>query len=50
MSWDGKPRADEVAAKLKTSVAEVDDLKQLVRTTCSLDSRSATGRIRFCAM
>ncbi len=33
-----EPRADEVAAKLKTSVAEVDDLKQLVRTTCSLDS------------
>jgi RNA polymerase nonessential primary-like sigma factor len=33
-----EPMADEVAAKLKTSVAEVDDLKQLVRTTCSLDS------------
>ncbi len=33
-----EPRAEEVAAKLKTSVAEVDDLKQLVRTTCSLDS------------
>ena len=33
-----EPRADEVAAKLKTSEAEVDDLKQLVRTTCSLDS------------
>ncbi len=33
-----EPRTDEVAAKLKTSEAEVDDLKQLVRTTCSLDS------------
>jgi RNA polymerase primary sigma factor/RNA polymerase nonessential primary-like sigma factor len=33
-----EPRAEEVAAKLKTSVAEVDDLKQLVRTTCPLDS------------
>lgn len=33
-----EPQAEEVAAKLKTSVAEVDDLKQLVRTTCSLDS------------
>lgn len=33
-----EPRVDEVAAKLKTSEAEVEDLKQLVRTTCSLDS------------
>ena len=33
-----EPLAEEVAAKLKVSVAEVDDLKQLVRTTCSLDS------------
>ncbi len=33
-----EPRADEVAAKMKTSVEEVEDLKQLVRTTCSLDS------------
>lgn len=33
-----EPRTEEVAAKLKTSEAEVDDLKQLVRTTCSLDS------------
>jgi RNA polymerase primary sigma factor/RNA polymerase nonessential primary-like sigma factor len=33
-----EPRTDEVAAKLKTSEEEVDDLKQLVRTTCSLDS------------
>jgi RNA polymerase primary sigma factor/RNA polymerase nonessential primary-like sigma factor len=33
-----EPRVDEVAAKLKVSEAEVEDLKQLVRTTCSLDS------------
>jgi len=33
-----EPRADEVAAKMKTSEEEVIDLKQLVRTTCSLDS------------
>jgi RNA polymerase sigma factor (sigma-70 family) len=33
-----EPRAVEVAAKMKTSEAEVLDLKQLVRTTCSLDS------------
>ena len=33
-----EPRADEVAAKMKTSEEEVLDLKQLVRTTCSLDS------------
>ncbi|HMS82863.1 MAG TPA: sigma-70 family RNA polymerase sigma factor [Nitrospira sp.] len=33
-----EPRAVEVAIKMKTSEAEVLDLKQLVRTTCSLDS------------
>ncbi len=33
-----EPRADEVAAKMKTTEEEVLDLKQLVRTTCSLDS------------
>jgi len=33
-----EPRAQEVAVKLKTSEEEVLDLKQLVRTTCSLDS------------
>jgi len=33
-----EPRAAEVAAKMKTSEDEVLDLKQLVRTTCSLDS------------
>lgn len=33
-----EPRAAEVALKMKTSEDEVLDLKQLVRTTCSLDS------------
>ena len=33
-----EPQAHEVAVKMKTSEAEVVDLKQLVRTTCSLDS------------
>ncbi len=33
-----EPLASEVAAKMKTSEEEVLDLKQLVRTTCSLDS------------
>jgi len=33
-----EPRIEEVAAKLKISEVEVEDLKQLVRTTCSLDS------------
>ena len=33
-----EPRAAEVAVKMKTSEEEVLDLKQLVRTTCSLDS------------
>src|SRR5689334_22413678 len=33
-----EPRATEVAAKMKTSEADVLDLKQLIRTTCSLDS------------
>ena len=33
-----EPRAQEVAVKMKTSEAEGLDLKQLVRTTCSLDS------------
>ncbi len=33
-----EPRVQEVAVKLKTSEEEVLDLKQLVRTTCSLDS------------
>lgn len=33
-----EPRAAEVALKMKTSEEEVLDLRQLVRTTCSLDS------------
>ena len=33
-----EPLANEVAVKMKTSEEEVLDLKQLVRTTCSLDS------------
>jgi len=33
-----EPSANEVAVKMKTSEEEVLDLKQLVRTTCSLDS------------
>ncbi len=33
-----EPTAEEVAAKMKTSEEEVLDLKQLIRTTCSLDS------------
>jgi RNA polymerase primary sigma factor/RNA polymerase nonessential primary-like sigma factor len=33
-----EPRPDEVAQRLKVSEEEVLDLKQLLRTTCSLDS------------
>jgi RNA polymerase primary sigma factor/RNA polymerase nonessential primary-like sigma factor len=33
-----EPTAEEVALKMKTTEEEVLDLKQLVRTTCSLDS------------
>lgn len=33
-----EPRADEVATKMKITEGEVTNLKQLVRTTCSLDS------------
>ncbi|MBM4126726.1 MAG: sigma-70 family RNA polymerase sigma factor [Nitrospira sp.] len=33
-----EPMAQEVAVKMKTSEEEVLDIKQLVRTTCSLDS------------
>ena len=33
-----EPSAEEVAAKMKTTEEEVLDLKQVVRTTCSLDS------------
>lgn len=33
-----EPTLGEVAVKMKTSEEEVSDLKQLIRTTCSLDS------------
>jgi RNA polymerase primary sigma factor/RNA polymerase nonessential primary-like sigma factor len=33
-----EPRPDEVAQRMKVSEEEVLDLKQLLRTTCSLDS------------
>jgi len=33
-----EPSAEEVATKMKTTEEEVLDLKQVVRTTCSLDS------------
>ncbi|MCP9439928.1 MAG: sigma-70 family RNA polymerase sigma factor [Nitrospira sp.] len=33
-----EPTLSEVALKMKTSEEEVSDLKQLIRTTCSLDS------------
>ncbi|MGQ0811246.1 MAG: sigma-70 family RNA polymerase sigma factor [Nitrospiraceae bacterium] len=33
-----EPTVQEVAERMKTSDEEVEDLKQLVRTTCSLDS------------
>ena len=33
-----EPTAEEVAAKMKTTEEEVLDIKQVVRTTCSLDS------------
>ncbi|HET7438517.1 MAG TPA: sigma-70 family RNA polymerase sigma factor, partial [Nitrospira sp.] len=33
-----EPTAEEVAKKMKTTEEEVLDLKQIVRTTCSLDS------------
>ena len=33
-----EPSAEEVAKKMKTTEEEVVDLKQIVRTTCSLDS------------
>ncbi len=42
-----EPRSEEVAARMKTSVEEVDDLKQLVRTTSSLDSPISEGQDTF---
>ena len=42
-----EPNSEEVAARMKTSVEEVDDLKQLVRTTSSLDSPISEGQDTF---
>jgi RNA polymerase nonessential primary-like sigma factor len=42
-----EPTSEEVAARLKTSLEEVEDLKQLVRTTSSLDSPINEGQDTF---
>ena len=42
-----EPTASEVAAKMKTTEEEVIDLKQVVRTTCSLDSPIEHGADTF---
>ena len=42
-----EPSAAEVAARMKTTPDEIDDLKQLVRTTCSLDSPISDGQDTF---
>ena len=42
-----EPTASEVAAKMKTTEEEVLDLKQVVRTTCSLDSPINDGADTF---
>ncbi|WP_447598993.1 sigma-70 family RNA polymerase sigma factor [Nitrospira sp. Nam80] len=42
-----EPSSEEVAVRMKTSVEEVDDLKQLVRTTSSLDSPISDGQDTF---
>ncbi|MGA6829226.1 sigma-70 family RNA polymerase sigma factor [Nitrospira sp. NS4] len=42
-----EPSAQEVARKMKTDEEEVIDLKQLVRTTCSLDSPINDGTDMF---
>jgi RNA polymerase nonessential primary-like sigma factor len=42
-----EPNSEEVARRMKTSVEEVDDLKQLVRTTSSLDSPINEGQDTF---
>lgn len=42
-----EPTAEEVAARMKTSVEEVEDLKQLVRSTSSLDSPVGEGQDTF---
>lgn len=42
-----EPGSEEVAARMKTSVEEVEDLKQLVRTTSSLDSPISEAQDTF---
>jgi RNA polymerase nonessential primary-like sigma factor len=42
-----EPSSEEVAARMKTSLEEVEDLKQLVRTTSSLDSPINEGQDTF---
>ncbi len=42
-----EPSAAEVAVRMKTTPDEIDDLKQLVRTTCSLDSPISDGQDTF---
>jgi RNA polymerase sigma factor (sigma-70 family) len=42
-----EPTAEEVARKMKTTEEEVLDLKQVVRTTCSLDSPLSDGGDTF---
>ena len=42
-----EPSSEEVAVRMKTGVEEVDDLKQLVRTTSSLDSPISEGQDTF---
>jgi RNA polymerase nonessential primary-like sigma factor len=42
-----EPTAEEVAGRMKTSVEEVEDLKQLVRSTSSLDSPVGEGQDTF---
>jgi RNA polymerase primary sigma factor/RNA polymerase nonessential primary-like sigma factor len=42
-----EPTSEEVAGRMKTSVEEVEDLKQLVRTTSSLDSPLNDGQDTF---
>jgi RNA polymerase primary sigma factor/RNA polymerase nonessential primary-like sigma factor len=42
-----EPTASEVAAKMKTTDEEVLDLRQVVRTTCSLDSPISDGADTF---
>ncbi len=42
-----EPSTAEVAVRMKMTPEEIDDLKQLVRTTCSLDSPISDGQDTF---